>query len=231
MSAALREEGTPLERAAEFSLASTLMSYPDVELEATVRDLAGLLAGHLQAGPFVAALAREEGFDGLRADYVELFDRGEARIPLYETEYGRMRGIAKGRDLADIAGFYRAFGLSLDPDRHEPVDHVAVEFEFYAVLLAKEAYLAEREDAEGQAIVQDARRKFLAEHLGPLAGVISSNAVARARSAYSDVLAWCGELVAAECAALGVTPAPLDFFDDEEDQSGPTCGAVRLPVV
>ena len=25
--------------------------------------------------------------------------------------------------------------------------------------------------------------------------------------------------------------APLDFFEDDADKSGPTCGAVRLPVM
>lgn len=218
-------------RALDFSIASTLTSYPDASVEETIREFAERLADHAQAKPFVSALAEPEGFDDLRADYVALFDRGDGRIPLYETEYGRMRGIAKGNALADIAGFYRAFGLAPDPDRHELLDHAAVELEFYAVLLAKQDYLALANDAEGCAIVEDARKKFLKEHLGPLARALAASPVAREHAAYGDVLAWCGEIVARECDALDVSPVPLDFFAEDSDASDLECGAVRLPVV
>lgn len=218
--------------ARDFALASALASYPDEEVEQTIRSLCPALAGHVAAARFVAALDEERGFDELRAAYVGTFDRGDGRISLYETEYGRMRGMAKGNELADISGFYRAFGLVPDQDRvHEMLDHVAVELEFYAVLLAKQRHLDEAGDREGGAIVEDARRKFLAAHLGPLAKAVGSRAKAVGVPAYGDVLAWCGALVADECARLGVVPAPLDFFEDEERGEEMRCGNVRLPVV
>ena len=42
----------------------------------------------------------------------EFVTRADASV--YETEHGRMRGLSKGHDLADLAGFYGAFGLPLD---------------------------------------------------------------------------------------------------------------------
>ena len=173
-----------------------------------------------------------DGLDELRSSYVDLFDRGDGRVPLYETEYGRMRGMSKGNDLADIAGFYQAFGLTNEADRvHEMLDHVAVELEFYSVLLLKEDALAAEENAEGVAIVRDARRKFLLEHLGRLARGISERPEVRADPTYGAVFAWCWKLVAAECAEVGVEPPLLDFFGDDELKRDMNCGAVHLPVI
>lgn len=221
------------DRARDFALASTLTSYPDDEVAETLRTLAPSLATHAGAGVMLSTLSREHGLDDLRSRYIELFDRGDGRVSLYETEYGRMRGMAKGNDLADISGFYRAFGLQIDEqDAHEMLDHLAVELEFYAVLLAKQEYLARVGDAEGIAIVEDAQKKFLEAHLGPLArGVTTRFAAAADRGEYGEVLAWCGELVNRECVTLGVAPTPLDFFADEEGKAEMKCGAVRLPVV
>lgn len=214
-------------RAQELVLASSLVSYPDGDLAELVRAAAPCPA----AAALLEALAAPDGVTDLRARYVELFDRGGQRASLYETEYGRMRGMGKGHALADIAGFYQAFGLTLDEARHEMLDHLAVELEFYAVLLLKQAALIERDDLAGVAIVASARGKFLAEHLGALARAVAARAEVIADPVYASVFAWCAALVEAECAALAVAPAPLDFFPDEDSRAPMKCGAVQLPVV
>jgi len=221
------------ERAREFALASALASYPDDELVETLRSLGPSLDEHPCAGRFVRAANAEGGIEELRSSYIDLFDRGNARIALYETEYGRMRGLSKGNDLADISGFYRAFGLTPDDSStHEMLDHIAVELEFYAVLLAKEDYLSGEGDLEGTEIVEDARKKFLEAHLGPLAKAVAARFPSPERPVHGDVLVWCGELVARECEALSVRPVPLDFFAEGEDGKSPmSCGSVRLPIV
>lgn len=219
-------------RSRHVALCSALCSYPDEEVEATLRDLAPALGGLAPVAPFVAALERPGGFDELRHAYVDLFDRGEGKLPLYETEYGRMRALGKGRELADISGFYRAFGLALDEASHEMLDHVAVELEFYALLLAKQARLGELGDAEGGEIVEDARRKFLKAHLGPLArGIAARLGRGPERPIYGGVLAWCADLVDAECGALAVELSDLDVAEVDEDRDEVKCGNVRLPVV
>lgn len=220
------------ETARDFALASALAAYPDDELVETVRVLAPSFAAHPCLGHFVRALSEDGGFDELRSSYVDLFDRGDGRIALYETEYGRMRGLSKGNDLADISGFYRAFGLTPDDDEtHEMLDHISVELEFYAFLLAKQDYLEARGDGEGTSIVEDARKKFLEAHLGPLARAVAKRFSADARPVHGDVLVWCGELVERECASLSVKPIPLDFFADPDAKAPMDCGSVRLPVV
>lgn len=219
-----------LDHAREFALASMIAGYPDEDLAASLGDLGDGLGDHGGVGPMIAALGR--GLDDLQAAYIDLFDRGKDRVSLYETEHGHMRGLAKGHDLADLAGFYKAFGLALDHDAaHELLDHLAVELEFYAALLFKQDLLARQGDDEGCAIVEDARRKFLLDHLGRFAGVVAREVAARGDAVYAPALAWCATLVAAECARLGVSPAPLEAGRHDEARDDGRCGAVHLPVV
>lgn len=216
-------------RARDFLLASLATAYPQPELAETLA--APSLRDHAALGAMAAAVA--DGVEPLQQVYVELFDRGKGRVSLYETEHGRMRGLSKGHDLADLAGFYGAFGLALDTtELHEMLDHIAVELEFYGVLLLKQAILTHEGDGEGAAIVLDARRKFLTDHLGAFVAAIAAQPAVRAEPAYGRVLAWCADLVAEECAALAVRPAPLDFFPDLREPDDVECGKhVRLPVV
>lgn len=68
--------------------------------------------------------------------------------------------------MADVAGFYRAFGMDLASGQSERCDHVVTEAEFLHVLLLKEAHARLHRDWEGAAISNDARRSFFSEHLG-----------------------------------------------------------------
>ena len=169
---------------------------------------------------------REEGIDALRERWIALFDAGKERVPLYETEYGRMRGLSKGNDLADLRGFYRAFGLDLGPRTYDMLDHLAIELEFYAVLVAKEEFLSSR-DADGAGIVADGRRSFLQEHLGGFVFAVAARGAAD--ELYGPLLAWGVELVTAECRDLGIAPVPLEYFADRGREQAPRCGS--LPVV
>lgn len=219
-------------RARDFSLLSALTSYPDKELEETIQSLGGALAHHESVGPWIGQAIQTGGLDEIRSTYVDLFDRGKGRISLYETEYGRMRGMSKGNDLADISGFYRAFGLALDDERHhEMLDHIGVELEFYAMLLAKREYLEGVGDREGCEIVDDARKKFLSVHLGPLARAVADRIADGDSSVYTPIFAWCGKVVGCECERLAVAVAPLDFYEDPDAKGDISCGAVKLPVI
>lgn len=216
-------------RVRDFTLASMVTGYPDAELAETLLELGDELRDHDGVGAMVVTDLRE-----LQSTYIEIFDRGKGRVSLYETEHGRMRGLSKGNDLADIAGFYRAFSLTLEDEaEHEMLDHLAVELEFYATLLLKQHVLDAAGDADGSEIVEDARRKFLADHLGRFVQAIAEQAPVKNHRVYGPALAWCACLVQSECTAMGVRPAPLDFFAVDGDRAAEemNCGPVRLPVV
>jgi hypothetical protein len=84
----------------------------------------------------------------LRADYDRVFgliaDRG---CPPYETEYHTNEDtFFRSQQMADISGFYRAFGLDPAGKGRERSDHLA-ELEFAALLLTKKR-LALETDAD-----------------------------------------------------------------------------------
>ena len=85
--------------------------------------------------------------------------------PAYEMEYGRNEIIRQASDLADLAGFYRAFGLEIAGDKNGRPDHIAAECEFMSALCLKEAYAHAQGDKENADICLDAERTFLRDHL------------------------------------------------------------------
>lgn len=98
----------------------------------------------------------------LDGEYVRLFVKGEA--PPYETTYGGSRSALGGKmqQLADIAGFYRAFGFQVSGERP---DHLVPELEFTALLYVKEAYARMAGSTEGALVCVESRSKFMGEHL------------------------------------------------------------------
>lgn len=84
----------------------------------------------------------------------------------YETEYGLPHEFRQSQELADIAGFYRAFGFQIGGVIRERPDHLAVELEFMYLLCVKEAYARMDGSPEQVEISVDAQRKFLQDHLG-----------------------------------------------------------------
>jgi len=132
---------------------------------------AGLCAELLAAGPAGQAQELRSELERLGlpvpdpeavARAAKLLQRGI--IPPYETSYeaGRAPG-GMTFQMADIAGFYRAFGFEASGERP---DHIVPQVEFLALLFVKEAYAWLAGDAEGADVCSVARRKFAAEHLG-----------------------------------------------------------------
>jgi nitrate reductase assembly molybdenum cofactor insertion protein NarJ len=213
-------------RALAFTLASRLTAWPDDEGLQHAQALAQAIDDgdpeELRLASLTATLERAQ----LEPEYIALFENGPQRCPIHETEYGRMRGMAKGNELADIAGFYAAFGMERAdaPAAKQMGDHLAVELEFYATLLARQAVMHCRADAEGLFVVEDARKKFLADHLGRLSSAVASQPSVHQSTTFGPLLAATDALVRAECARLGVTPAPLDFFSSLSEPEELSCG-------
>ncbi|MEK6706028.1 MAG: molecular chaperone TorD family protein [Bdellovibrionota bacterium] len=216
-----------------FLLASLITSYPLFEyLEAflydnDVNDYFSKVAGadwNALRGRLITMIDNEAMVDDLRSDYIDIFDRGRNANPLYETEYGRQRAVVKGNELADIAGFYKAFGFELG-DKTEMLDHVSIEFEFYALLLMKQVSLTEQNDLNGLNVVSDARKKFINDHLGRFVGSILRRPGVFSNEFYTLVFKCCNALVQAECANLGVKPDPATWVEGEPEPAAATaCG-------
>lgn len=143
-----------------------VLEFLQAGLDRKVREAAGHLPGGaaLQAGAEAAARAVGDGA-GLAAEYHRLFGTGVA-VPPYETEYGPQRAARKGPGLADVLGFYEAFGFRPASGAAELPDHIGMELEFFGLVLAKGADARSRGALTEAAVAADAARKFFADHLG-----------------------------------------------------------------
>ena len=103
----------------------------------------------------------------LEKEYNRLFAHlGSAKCPPYETEYGYDNVFQKTEAMADIGGFYRAYGLEVSDKTTERVDFISTELEFMSYLTMKEAYARENSEEEHLEICLDTERKFLLDHVG-----------------------------------------------------------------
>jgi nitrate reductase assembly molybdenum cofactor insertion protein NarJ len=202
------------DRALSFGLAATVSAYPGEAFPARLSAFTDVI-GAPWAEPLVSLSQTGEGLERLRADFLATFEVGHGTVPLNETAYGRTAGMSKGTDLADLAGFYAAYGLEA-VEGQEAFDHLAVELEFYAALLARQALLDAAGDAEGVEVVQATRVAFLTDHLGRLATGLSTHGAVRDTSAWASAARFTVALILEECAALGVTPVPLSFMSAQE---------------
>ncbi|MFZ5808463.1 MAG: TorD/DmsD family molecular chaperone [Chloroflexota bacterium] len=84
----------------------------------------------------------------------------------YETEYGLPHEFRQSQELADIAGFYRAFGFNLGGQVRERADFIATELEFMAALCLKEAWAIQQDQTDLTEITVEAQKSFLQDHLG-----------------------------------------------------------------
>jgi TorA maturation chaperone TorD len=147
-------------RAAAYKALAVAFSYPDEALAAVYPDWAGRL-GELQAA------------------YDRVFRAGV--VWLYGAEHATENEFQRVAMLADIMGFYNAFGVEPRGDRP---DALGSELEFMHYLIVQRARLRDlAPDATGDAkaaVCDEAQRKFFTEHLAPAARSIANGILAAA---------------------------------------------------
>ncbi len=194
----------------------------------------GVAASVLGGGALAAQVERFT--TGARDDasieptYERLFGhtaRGDASP--YETEYGADDLFQQPQAMADVAGFYAAFGLTTTGG--ERPDHASGECEFLMVLARREALAVARRDDAEVAIVRRAARLFLRDHLGRFASAFAGQ-LRRAdpEGFYGALGGLLDEFLAGECVRFAVTPGPasLALRDGTEDRVPMACG--RCPL-
>lgn len=109
----------------------------------------------------LSALARSTT-EGLASQYFGLFG-GTVRVPPYEGSY-ELDPIRQGRQMADVAAFYRAFGAEPGGPASERPDHAGCELEFLSFLeLRRLAAVEGEEDVE---LLDEISASFLTDHAG-----------------------------------------------------------------
>ena len=221
-----------LQRLAQ-AAAAYLGAHPDVRPAALAPG--ELPPERLDLGPLLAQL------DASREAAVALHDRVfgllvSKECPPYELEYCPLTfSVHRSDQLADVAGFYRAFAVAPGRDAPERPDHVALELEFLGWLAVKELHaLRDGAPPEHLAVVRDAERAFVADHLAWWVPAFAHALRAKAGAAGSplhvalaDVLA---SVVPLERALLGVEPPTVLAEPRSAGLEAPECagcGAAR----
>lgn len=146
----------------------------------------------------------------LRTAHVRLFGHAvRGTCPPYELEYGQSEIIQQTAELADLSGFYRAFGLDIRETAFERADHVSIQCEFMSILCAKEAWgLAIGNDALVECCA-DAQRLFLRDHLGRWLTAFARRVIKEnANGFYGAVASLAAAFIHAECERFELETGP-----------------------
>lgn len=110
------------------------------------------------------------------------------------------RSLPAGGMLADISGFYNAFGYPEEDIDNKPPDHICKELGYLSFMFAKEAHALYKEDTEAAETCSQARTKFIKEHLLEWSTSFVENVSENAPdSFFSKAAALMNEAVEAEC--------------------------------
>jgi DMSO reductase family type II enzyme chaperone len=190
-----------IRRAQIYSFLSDAFLYPDENWSDDV-PLLGEILSQLSFAPIHLAIQPLELAE-LQAAYRRTF--GATGSLCYETEYGLPHEFRQSQELADINGFYRAFGFSIGGPVRERPDYLAVELEFMGVLALKEAYAAKDGLVEHFEVCFEAQRKFLQDHLGRWVDMFAQSLALNADGGpYQALARFCALFVNADAARLGV---------------------------
>jgi hypothetical protein len=131
----------------------------------------------------------------------------------YECKYHQP--FSAMEEMADIAGFYRAFNVYAQEDRP---DHLSMELEFMRLLTLKEAKALLNNEMENKDICLSTEKKFLTAHLGRW--TMSLVCLSEGVKFYSSMIRFLNEWVIAECQYLSVKPESIyySFTDDNTDE-------------
>lgn len=155
----------------------------------------------------VNALGASPSAEGLRLEHTRLFRHPATPCPPHETEYTCSHPFMKVRELADIQGFYRAFGMELSEAVKERPDFVATECEFMQLLCFKEADARWRTHPAHLEIGSNAQRTFLQDHLGRWLDRFADAVATEDRLGFYQALAACAAcFVRMDSARLSVQP-------------------------
>jgi TorA maturation chaperone TorD len=168
------------------------------------------------------------------ADHERLFGHtARGLVCPYETEFGSDATFQQPQALADIAGYYNAFGLRRRSASDERIDHIGCECEFVEFLALKEAYALEAEAAGREGYLEtlnETRRAghgFLRDHLGRF-GLAFATALTNAdeHGVFGRTGKFLFRLLEVDCARFGIIPGPhtLQLRSAREETVPMGCG-------
>lgn len=215
-------------RAQVYAFLASIYVYPRDNWSEDAQLLPGIVR-ELAFAPEFPALACLD-LDRLQAEFRHGF--GAAGSLCYETEYGLPHEFRQAQELADISGFYRAFGFVLGGTIRERPDHLAVELEFMHLLAMKEAHAILNGLPEHAELCVDAQAKFLGAHLGTWIDLFAQSlALNTQEGVYPPLAAFSSAFVTADAARLGVTLIPRSRKEVPHTPFDPDFSCAACPVL
>lgn len=220
-----------LARAALYRMLALAFSPPGPELvQSVVSDCGGLNIA-LKQGALPLSYARSLAVAGrawravtpdeLASEYSRLF-LGAGLVPLREGGFGDgFRFAGQPVEIADVSGFYLAFGFELPASAANPPDHLGAELEFMSLLHLKLVLARQRRKREQVRVTRSAMANFLKDHLGRWAE--SFNAALReagAAPAYRTMGRLMAQTVIADCMSLDARPLKARAGSGEDPAGG-----------
>lgn len=209
-----------LVRSAAYEALALAFAYPHADAEQGLRDLLADLAEHettaaldllASLDALSAALAATDSL-ARAAEHTRLFDTETLCTP-FETDY-QADPFAKASQLADIAGFYQAWGVDVARARPTTPDFIGSELEFMSLIARKQAYAAARGWEAQEALARRAQRVFLQDHLGRWIPAFTAAVAERAEGSpaghyFAAAAAAVARLVTVDVVLFGVRPVLL----------------------
>lgn len=169
-----------------------------------------------------------ETVDTLKHEYYRLFSLSVAGgITPYETEYLRIETFQKANVLADIGGFYQAFGLEVSNTHEQRMDFIGSELDFMFWLGLKLDRANSRHKPVEAGQCESAMRKFLDDHLATWAISFANELSQESKLPFYHKLGT--ELLlflASECSRFQVEPKNPPYFGmnkDARQATAPSC--------
>jgi DMSO reductase family type II enzyme chaperone len=217
-----------LARSLVYRLLSQVFTYPMPGVVSQLRDedLPLVLAwtDMLPAGVVERLVTLAGALEGASAEELESAYRDvfshihSADRPMFETDYGPRDVWRQSNVLADIAGFYRAFGIR---EQGERPDHVSAELEFLHLLAYKQAWALARHDDEHAELCRDAELAFLRDHVLTWLPGFAARVAAPTHGLYASAARLAIAMLRADAARLELTiaddlvPAPPGALEEE----------------
>lgn len=157
---------------------------------------------------------QDSNVDKLVKGYRDTFGSATVAMdcPPYEMYFSGSQIYQQTQELADISGFYKAFGVEISrDDTTSRWDHIAVELEFLHFLTYKLAYAIENHAEKEQESCLAAKKKFLNAHIGRWIKAFA-NAVEKKSPAafYREVADMTNEFIHLDMKNLGVDAEEID---------------------
>lgn len=215
-------------RAQVYAFLAAAYLYPFENWSEDVPLIPAIVAG-IDFAPAFPAL-EPASLDTLQAAYRHGF--GAAGSLCYETEYGLPHEFRQSQELADISGFYRAFGFAIGGSVRERPDHLAAELEFMHVLALKEAHARLNGLVEPAEVCIEAQAKFLGEHLGTWIDLFAQSLTLNTTDGpYLLLTGFTAAFVQADAARLGVTLTPRNRKEVKHTPFDPDFSCAACPIV